>query len=65
VGRAVLAAILDEARRRSYARVSLETGSHPHFTPAHTLYAKAGFEPCRAFAGYADDPNSAFMTIRL
>lgn len=54
--------IIDEAKRRSYARLSLETGSMEAFAPAHKLYASRGFEPCRPFADYVEDPYSVFMT---
>jgi putative acetyltransferase len=54
--------ILEEAGRRGYARVSLETGSMEGFAPARRLYARFGFEVCGPFAGYAEDPNSVFMT---
>lgn len=64
-GRAVLGRILDEARRRGYERLSLETGSHPDFKPAHELYRSAGFVDCGPFADYREDPNSVFMTLRL
>ena len=62
VGRAMLAHIIGEARRRSYARLSLETGSMDAFAPARALYASFGFVRCPPFAGYAEDPNSVFMT---
>ena len=65
VGRAVLDHIVGEARRRGYARLSLETGAMREFEPARTLYARAGFAPCPPFAGYRDDPNSVFMTLAL
>jgi len=65
VGRAMLEHIIAEARRRSYARLSLETGSMPAFQPARTLYESFGFTYCSPFADYAVDPNSAFMTRRL
>lgn len=65
VARAMLAHLLAEARRRGYARLSLETGSQPAFEPARRLYAGAGFEPCGPFEGYTADPNSAFMTLAL
>lgn len=34
--------ILEEARRRSYQRLSLETGSMEAFAPARSLYASLG-----------------------
>lgn len=54
--------ILEEAARRGYRRLSLETGSHPHFAPARALYASFGFQRCGPFGDYIDDPNSVFMT---
>jgi len=65
VARAMLQHIVAEARRRSYARLSLETGSMPAFAPARTLYESFGFTYCAAFADYRDDPNSVFMTRSL
>jgi putative acetyltransferase len=57
--------MLDEARRRGYRRVSLETGSMAAFEPARRLYEKHGFTTCAPFADYAEDPNSVFMTREL
>lgn len=54
--------IIDEARRRSYVRLSLETGSLEDFAPARALYRKFGFSYCAPFGDYVPDPNSAFMT---
>src|SRR6476646_1170485 len=56
VGRAMLQHIVAEARRRCYARLSLETGSMSAFQPARTLYESFGFTYCQPFADYADDP---------
>ena len=61
----LLAHILDEARRRSYRRLSLETGSMQAFTPARSLYTRLGFRPCGPFAAYVEDPHSVFMTMEL
>ncbi|MET0919365.1 MAG: GNAT family N-acetyltransferase, partial [Burkholderiales bacterium] len=47
--------ILDEAKRRSYERLSLETGSTEPFAPARSLYASFGFTPCGPFADYVHD----------
>ena len=54
--------ILEEAERRSYERLSLETGSMDAFAPARSLYARFGFKPCGPFANYVEDPYSVFMT---
>ena len=56
--------VIEEARRRSYGRLSLETGSGPGFEPALALYRKFGFVECAPFADYRDDPFSRFMTIK-
>lgn len=57
--------ILDEAGRRSYRRLSLETGSMEAFAPARNLYRRFGFNPCGPFADYVEDPYSVFMTREL
>jgi len=65
VGAAILAHMLDVARRRGYRRVSLETGGVEAFAPARALYARFGFEPCGPFADYVEDPFSVYMTLWL
>ncbi|OZG72996.1 GNAT family N-acetyltransferase [Hahella sp. CCB-MM4] len=65
IARQMLQHLLDEAKKRNYARLSLETGSQASFEPARQLYAGFGFEYCGPFAGYKDDPNSVFMTRAL
>jgi len=57
--------VLEEARRRGYRRLSLETGSMAAFAPARRLYAASGFRECAPFAGYRLDPNSVYMTMEL
>lgn len=57
--------ILEEARRRGYSRLSLETGSMEAFGPARKLYANFGFTYCAPFADYVEDPYSVFMTREL
>ncbi len=64
-GRAMLAHIVAEARRRGYRQLSLETGSMEAFRPAWTLYESAGFVRCGPFADYRVDPNSVFMRLEL
>lgn len=66
VGKLMLQVILTTAYARGYERLSLETGSGPEFAPALGLYTAHGFEPCGAFADYAEgDPFSRFMTLTL
>ena len=65
VGRALLMHIIEVAHARGYGRLSLETGSMAAFTPAHRLYESAGFTRTGPFGAYAEDPNSAFMTLVL
>jgi putative acetyltransferase len=57
--------IVDEATRRGYKRLSLETGSQEYFKPACGLYERFGFEYCGPFADYVEDPYSVFMTKEL
>lgn len=54
--------LLQEARARSYRRLSLETGATEFFEPARRLYRKFGFEICGPFSTYKEDPNSVFLT---
>lgn len=65
VAKAMLSHILEEAKRRSYRRLSLETGSAQAFEPARRLYASCGFTFCGPFADYVEDPYSVFMTRKL
>jgi putative acetyltransferase len=57
--------IIQEAKRRNYDRLYLETGAFPAFAPARALYIQYGFEYQGPFAEYTDDPNSVFMSKRL
>jgi putative acetyltransferase len=65
VAKALLRHILEEAKRRGYERLSLETGSTDAFVPAWKLYAGFGFRYCEPFADYVEDPYSVFMTRQL
>lgn len=64
-GRAILAHLIAEARRRGYTRLSLETGANPRFHPAHRLYESSGFTYCGPFGEYTAGPNNLFMTMEL
>jgi putative acetyltransferase len=57
--------VLDEARRRGWRRLFLETGSFAFFAPARRLYERHAFTHCPPFADYPDDPNSVHMVRSL
>ena len=65
VAAAILEHIVAEARRRGYARLSLETGSGPAFEPALKLYRKYGFIEGGAFGGYEKSPFNQFLHLDL
>jgi len=65
IGEAILLHLLDVARIRGYARVSLETGQGPAFEPALGLYRKHGFVNCEAFADYVLDDFSQCLTLAI
>ena len=65
VGRTILEHILEEARRRGYRNVYLETGSADDFAPARTLYLRYGFRVRGPFGDYVEDPHSVFMEKSL
>lgn len=65
VGRRILEHILDEARRRGYEALYLETGAMDFFAPARGLYARHGFTLRGPFGDYREDPNSVFMEKAL
>ena len=57
--------IIEEAHRRKYRQLSLETGTAQAFAPAHKLYTGLGFQTCGPFGSYVEDPHSVFMTKAL
>lgn len=65
VGRAILLHIIAEARKRGYARLSLETGTAPLHVPAVALYRSVGFVSCEPFADYQASPHNQFMSLDL
>jgi putative acetyltransferase len=64
-GRAVLDHIIEVAKQRGYTKLSLETGTHTAFHPAHNLYRSKGFVTSGPFAGYLPNEHSVFMELQL
>jgi len=65
VGRALLNHVVQAARQRAYRQLFLETGSHPAFAPAQTLYRSIGFRECGPFGSYKENGFSVFMSLSL
>ncbi|KWW20522.1 acetyltransferase [Peribacillus simplex] len=65
VAKQLLEYIMEVAKQRGYRRLSLETGSMDAFEPARRLYASIGFQYCKPFSDYIEDPNSVFMKKEL
>ncbi|WP_229051841.1 GNAT family N-acetyltransferase [Aeromicrobium sp. Leaf350] len=65
IGQAMVRHLLGEARRRGFARVSLETGTQDHFAPARRLYERHGFVEVGPFGEYRLDPSSIFYALEL
>ncbi|WP_306305114.1 GNAT family N-acetyltransferase [Novosphingobium naphthalenivorans] len=65
VGRALMEHVIDEARRRGYDALYLETGTAELHQPAIALYRRSGFVNCDAFADYQPSPHNQFMMLGL
>ena len=57
--------IIEEAKRRGYRQLLLETGSMQEFTPARELYRRFGFVECPPFGSYVEDPNSVYFRLTI
>lgn len=64
-GEALLRHLIDEAKRRGYTWLGLETGRPEEFRPAQRLYEKYGFAECTAFGDYVSDEFSLCMEKHL
>jgi putative acetyltransferase len=64
-GRAILEHLIEEARRRGYTWLGLETGRPEPFVPARRLYEAYGFAECPAFGDYVSDEFSLCMDRAL
>lgn len=65
VASSLLVHVLDDARRRGYGRVSLETGTQEYFAAARRLYVRHGFVECPPFGDYVLDPSSTFFSLSV
>ncbi|MBO0749559.1 MAG: GNAT family N-acetyltransferase, partial [Porphyrobacter sp.] len=64
-GRAILLHLMEEARRRGYTWLGLETGRPIAYLPAQSLYRKHRFAECADFGDYRGDEFSMCMSREL
>jgi len=64
-GEAILIHLVEEAKRRGYDWLGLETGRPAAYIPAQNLYRKHGFAPCEDFGDYVGDDFSMCMSRAL
>ena len=64
-GRTLLQHIILISRNRGYKMLSLETGSHPAFGAAQSLYSSHGFSRSGPFGDYLSNEHSVFMQLQL
>ena len=60
VGRAILRHIEDEAQRRGYVRLLLETGTGEAYRPANALYQNLGYTRRGPFGDYTETGFNIF-----
>ncbi len=57
--------LIDEAKKLSIKKISLETGAGEFFKPARKLFVLCGFKVCKSFAHYKEDINSVYMNLTI
>ena len=65
LGIKIITHLISEAKKLNVKRISVETGSGDFFVPARKLFKKCGFEPCKPFAHYKEDPNSCYFSLDI
>ena len=65
LGIKIITHLINEAKKLNVKKISVETGSGAFFVPARKLFKKCGFEPCKPFAHYKEDPNSCYFSLDI
>lgn len=65
IGGSILDKLIQEAVRRGYHTLYLETGSEDFFRPARAMYTSRNFVECGPFGDYVPDAHSVFMALDL
>ena len=64
-GEKIIFHLIEEAKKLKIKKISIETCSGNFFKSARELFKKFGFEPCKPFAHYTEDPNSCYYTKNI
>ena len=65
MGEKIISHLIDQAKQIGIKKLSTETGAGECFAPARKLFKKFGFEECKPFAHYKEDPNSCYYTLNI
>lgn len=65
VAKSLLTHIIEEAKRRDYNKLSLETGTGPDFEAANGLYQSYGFQLGEIFSDYRPSDFNLFYHLSL
>ena len=65
MGEKIISHLIDQAKQIGIKKLSIETGSGDFFAPARKLFKKFGFEECKPFAHYKEDPNSCYYSKEI
>ena len=61
----VIQHLILEAQKLNIKKISLETGAGKFFLPARKLFEKCGFENCKPFDKYKENPDSCYMCLQI
>jgi len=65
LGIKIIEHLINEAKKLNIKKISVETGSGEFFSSARKLFKKFGFESCKPFAHYKEDPNSCYFSLDI
>ena len=64
-GMKIINHLINEAKKFSIKKISIETGAGKFFDPARKLFKKCEFKPCKPFAHYKEDINSIYLSKQI
>ena len=65
MGEKIISHLIDQSKQIGIKKLSIETGAGEFFSPARKLFKKFGFNECKPFAHYKEDPNSCYYSLNI